>query len=124
MLQQAPVKTDKQIGQLILDDLKKLGSSNYGVTSTISQADLETAEKILFVQEPEVKQEISRLEEKSKIQDFEALANKLELDMTNAPRKLIAERNKYFDERVSQIQSLIKSFNERTKDITDVKVFK
>lgn len=43
--------------------------------------------------------------------------------MNNVPKELIIQRNNYFDDRITQIKTCIKTFDEQVKDI-DVKVLK
>lgn len=72
---------------------------------------------VAFIEEPAVREEISRLEERSKEQDFESIGIKLETDINSIPKELIVERNNFFDKTMEQIKTGSATFNKLVKDL-------
>jgi len=70
-----------------------------------------------FIQEPAVKEEISRLADRSKEQDFESIGIKLETDINSIPKELIIERNNFFDKTMDQIKTGSATFNKLVKEL-------
>lgn len=70
-----------------------------------------------FIDEPAVKNEISRLEERSKEVDFESIGIKLETDINSIPKELIVERNQFFDKTMEQIKTGGAIFNKLVKEL-------
>lgn len=78
----------------------------------------------IFIEEPAIMEEINGLKMRSQSQDFEALANKLEVDMNNIPKALIIERNNFFDKTLDQIQTCITNFHGIANKETNIQSLK